>query len=99
MKGIELFRLFIDNVQEDKEHQVASQAKKMYRKVIAKHPKNQISHEIGIGKLSVYRIFRSCKWKSFIPTMVQAINEDDTDRRKQFSEWCTYIFGGHPVYT
>ncbi|KZC15119.1 hypothetical protein WN55_06676 [Dufourea novaeangliae] len=28
-----------------------------------------------------------CKWKSYIPTMVDAITEDDPDQRKQFCEW------------
>lgn len=33
------------------------------------------------------RILRHCKWKSYLPTVVYAINEDDPDLSKQFRKW------------
>ncbi|GBN53308.1 hypothetical protein AVEN_241159-1 [Araneus ventricosus] len=46
----------------------------------------QTNREIGISESSVQRILRCCKWKSYISTVVYAINEDDLDQRKQFCE-------------
>lgn len=72
--------MFIYNVPEDEKRQRASPAKQVYWKVIVR----QSSRKLGINKSGVHRILRRCKWKSYIPTMVHAINEDDPARRKQF---------------
>ncbi|GBO21866.1 hypothetical protein AVEN_261338-1 [Araneus ventricosus] len=74
--------MFIDKVPEDQEPQRASPAKKEYRKFIEKkfeRSVRQTSSEIGISKSSAHRIVRCCQWKSYIPTMVNAINEDDPE--------------------
>ena len=43
--------------------------------------------ETGISQSSVHRILRKeLKIKPFIPTLCQALNEDDPDRRVQFAE-------------
>ena len=58
--------------------------------VIARSPKislRQCSREIGIEKFSVQRILRAQKWKPYIPRLVQALNENDPDRRLKFCEW------------
>ena len=47
----------------------------------------QISCETGIPKSSVHRILKRAQWKSFIPALVHALNEDDPDRRVEFCEW------------
>ncbi|GBM96520.1 hypothetical protein AVEN_68020-1 [Araneus ventricosus] len=52
----------------------------------SKKSARQTSREIGISKSSVHHILRHHQWKSYIPTMVYAINEDDLDRKKQFCE-------------
>ena len=58
--------------------------------VFSRSPKKslgQFSREIGIKKSSVHRILRAQKWKSYIPGLVHALNEDDPDRRLQCCEW------------
>ena len=47
----------------------------------------QLSRETGIPKTSVHRILKRAQWKSFIPALVHALNEDDPDRRIEFCEW------------
>ena len=46
---------------------------------IARPPKKsvQCSRETGIEKSSVHRILRAQKWKPYIPSLVQELNEDD----------------------
>ncbi|KAJ4432738.1 hypothetical protein ANN_21376 [Periplaneta americana] len=46
----------------------------------------QCSHEIGISKSSVHRILRAQKWKTYIPRLVHALNEDLV-RRLKLCEW------------
>lgn len=47
----------------------------------------QTARETNISKDSVHRIMKRLRWKSYIPTLVHALNEDDPDRRVQFCEW------------
>ena len=47
----------------------------------------QSAREIGIPKSSVHRMLKRAHWKSYIPTLIHALNEDDLDRRVQFCEW------------
>ncbi|GFT11903.1 uncharacterized protein NPIL_425361 [Nephila pilipes] len=48
----------------------------------------QASREVGISKSSVNRIMKRCQWRSYIPRLVHALNDDDPDRRVQHN--CTY---------
>ena len=47
----------------------------------------QAAREIGILKTSVHHILKRAHWKSYIPTLVHALNEDDPDRTVEFCEW------------
>ena len=47
----------------------------------------QASREVGISKSSVHRIMKRCQWRSYIPKLVHALNDDDPDRRVQYCEW------------
>ena len=47
----------------------------------------QAARETGVPKSSVHRILKRAQWRSFIPRLVYALNEDDYDRRIQFCEW------------
>ncbi|GFT08476.1 DUF4817 domain-containing protein [Nephila pilipes] len=49
----------------------------------------QASREVGISKSSVHRIMKRCQWRSYIPRLVPALNDDDPDRRVQYCE-CNY---------
>ncbi|KAJ4444689.1 hypothetical protein ANN_06486 [Periplaneta americana] len=48
----------------------------------------QCSHEIGISKSSVHRILRAHKWKPYIPRLVHALNEDDTEMDRTKRKCC-----------
>ncbi|CAI9738053.1 Hypothetical predicted protein [Octopus vulgaris] len=48
----------------------------------------QESRKAGISKSSVQRILKRCQWKSYLPRLVHAINDDGPDRRVQYCEWC-----------
>ncbi|GFT93247.1 uncharacterized protein NPIL_698191 [Nephila pilipes] len=53
-------------------------------------PRKSLRHassEVGISKSSVHRIMKRCQWRSYIPRLVQAFNDDDPDRRVQYCEW------------
>ena len=41
----------------------------------------QAAWETGVPKSSVHRILKRAQWRSFIPRLVHALNEDDYDRR------------------
>ncbi|GFT33091.1 uncharacterized protein NPIL_427661 [Nephila pilipes] len=47
----------------------------------------QASREVGISKSSAHRIMKRCQWRSYIPRLVRALNDDDPDRRVQYYEW------------
>ena len=47
----------------------------------------QASRELELPKDSVHRILKRFRWKSYIPKLVHALNEDDPDRRMEFCEW------------
>ncbi|KAJ4426918.1 hypothetical protein ANN_26717 [Periplaneta americana] len=47
----------------------------------------QVARETGLSKSSVHRVLKRAQWKSFIPRLVHALNEDDHDRRIEFCEW------------
>ncbi|XP_076322842.1 uncharacterized protein LOC143231904 isoform X2 [Tachypleus tridentatus] len=47
----------------------------------------QLSRETGIPKSNVHRILKRSQFKSSIPSLVHALNEDDPDRRVEFCEW------------
>ncbi|KAJ4438456.1 hypothetical protein ANN_14401 [Periplaneta americana] len=44
----------------------------------------QATRETGLSKSSVHRVLKRAQWKSFIPSLVHALNEDDHDRRIEF---------------
>ena len=55
----------------------------------------QCSREIGIEKSSVHRILWAQKWKPYVPRLVHALNENDSDRRLQFCDGsCTSVTKG-----
>lgn len=58
----------------------------------------QACREVGISKSSVHRVMQRLKWKSYIPRLVQALNEDDPDRRLQFCEWYVSQCLNNPNY-
>ncbi|GFQ65291.1 hypothetical protein TNCT_211921 [Trichonephila clavata] len=41
----------------------------------------QASREVGLSKSSVHRIMKRCQWRSYIPRLVHALNDDDPDQR------------------
>jgi hypothetical protein len=45
------------------------------------------SRETDVFKTRVHHILRHEKWKPYIPRLLQALNEDDPDRRLQFCDW------------
>ena len=47
----------------------------------------QCSRETGVSRSSVQRILKSAKWKVYIPRLLHAMNEDDTDGRLEYCEW------------
>jgi len=47
----------------------------------------QCARETGVSSTSVRRILKAVKWKVYIPRLLHAVNEDDSDRRMQFCEW------------
>ena len=40
-----------------------------------------------------------CHWKSYIPRLVHALNDDDLDRRIQYCEWYLKKFGGNADFS
>ena len=46
----------------------------------------QCSRETGVSRSSVQRILKSAKWKVYIPRLLHAMNEDDTDGRLEYCE-------------
>ncbi|GFS72586.1 uncharacterized protein NPIL_493121 [Nephila pilipes] len=61
----------------------------------------QASREVGISKSSVHRIMKRCQWRSYIPRLVHALNDDDPDRRVQYCECGPFFFDATvtgPVY-
>jgi len=47
----------------------------------------QCARDTGVSSTRVRRILKAFKWKVYIPRLLDAINEDDPDRRMQFCEW------------
>ncbi|KAJ4437939.1 hypothetical protein ANN_13878 [Periplaneta americana] len=47
----------------------------------------QAARETGISKSSVHRVLKRAQWKSFIPRLVHALNEDVHDRKIEFCKW------------
>jgi len=47
----------------------------------------QCARETGVSSTHVRRILKAVKWKVYIPRLLHAINDDDSDRRMQFCEW------------
>lgn len=47
----------------------------------------QCARETGVSRSSVRRILKTAKWKCYIPRLLHAMNEDDPDRRMEYSEW------------
>ena len=47
----------------------------------------QMARETGIPKSSAHHILKRINWKSYIPKLIHALNEDDPDRRAEFCEW------------
>ena len=45
------------------------------------------SNELGIARSSLRRIMKHFKLKPYRPRLLQALNEDDPDRRIEFCEW------------
>lgn len=82
--------MLINNVPEDQEHKSFTSQEKILEsyhktKQEKKNSVRQTCCEMDIRKSSVHFILR-CKWKTCIPIMVHAIN-DDLDQRKQSYEW------------
>ena len=46
----------------------------------------QAGREVGISKSSVHLKMIRCHWKSYIPRLVHALNDDDPDQRAQYCE-------------
>ena len=65
----------------------------------------QCSRKTGFSRSSVQRILKSAKWKVYIPRLLHAMNEDDTDRRLEYCEWFESMmrddeaFGGKVVWS
>jgi len=47
----------------------------------------QCVRETGVSIISVRRILKAVECNLYIPRSLHAINDDDTDRQMQFSEW------------
>ena len=47
----------------------------------------QCSRDTRVSRSSVQRILKSAKWEVYIPRLLHALNEDDTDRRLEYCEW------------
>jgi hypothetical protein len=45
------------------------------------------AHEFNISRSSLQRIMKELKLKPYKPRLLQALNEDDPDRRLEFCEW------------
>lgn len=46
----------------------------------------RLSQEFGISHVSVFKLLKERKLKAYIPRLVHALNDDDWDRRLEFSE-------------
>ena len=46
----------------------------------------QCARETGVSRTSIRLIFKTARWKVFIPRLLHALNEDDPDRRLQYCE-------------
>ena len=53
----------------------------------ARKSATQCARETGVSSASVRRILKAVKWIVYIPRLLNAINDDDPDRRMQFCEW------------
>jgi hypothetical protein len=53
----------------------------------AQKPATRCARERAISRPSVQRTLKRAKWKVYIPHLLQAMNEDDPDRRVQFCDW------------
>ena len=47
----------------------------------------QCSWGTAVSWSSVQQILKSAKWKVYIPRLLHAMNDDDTDRRIEYCEW------------
>lgn len=47
---------------------------------------NQYARESGVSRSGVRRILKAAKWKVYIPRLLQAVNEDDPNRRLEYCE-------------
>ncbi|CAF4247225.1 unnamed protein product, partial [Rotaria sordida] len=45
------------------------------------------THDLDISRSSVQRIMKELNLKPYKPRLLQALNEDDPDRRLEFSQW------------
>ncbi len=45
------------------------------------------ARELNISRSSLQRIMKELKLKPYKPWLLQALNEDDPDRRLEFCEW------------
>jgi len=45
------------------------------------------AHDLDISRSSVRRIMKELNLKPYKPRLLQALNEDDPDRRLEFSQW------------
>lgn len=71
------------SVPEDRRHRQAQQQEREL-KMYHQSPKKFVQHEIRISKLSNNCILKHCHWKSYITTIVRALNKDDSDQRVKF---------------
>ena len=84
LKPMELFRTYINSVPEDQEHHQILLRKNSSGIFFHRSPRRSVRQA---SKSSVHRIMQRCNWKSFIPRLVHALNDDDPDRRVQYCEW------------
>ena len=47
----------------------------------------QATRKLDISRSTLQRIMKDLNLKSYKPKLLQALNEDDPDRRKEFCEW------------
>ncbi|CAF3180109.1 unnamed protein product, partial [Rotaria sp. Silwood2] len=55
------------------------------------------AHDLDISRSSIRRIMKELNFKPYKPRLLQALNEDDPDRRLEFSQWVLDSIRGNPI--
>ncbi|XP_046986033.1 uncharacterized protein LOC124556042 [Schistocerca americana] len=58
----------------------------------------RLSQECGVSCTSILRILSQYKWHPYKIQLLQHLNEDEPDRRVQFTEWVTQQLQIHPRF-